>query len=646
MRKTSASFKLSAGLCGCLLLPQVGLAQATNPARAATATATAPITELGSADRTFLRTAMEQLMSPEQSGAIDPSAGTLTWRGRTFDLGNVRVFRARFERYLNLSAADVERYEAYRGKLGEVADLLSPRHQLDPNTNFGDNIEQAYRVLFEASEFDFDGGNSRVLAGMIYNSWRMRDEIRADNQQLSAWRRERDTLEEGIDRAGRIRAQESEARAQSMRREEFDRAQRAQAAAAGGNVMGGSTDERRLVRKEALLESYQANTAIKANVAKFQFQSQILYFLLQRRFEHALMAADFYRALFRGSAQQVEVGTELLAQFIPKADLVPTVDTLEQIAREAINDTGGNMEAIRNAVLSRDLMGALERLQEAFHLGEFLGPVTTFSEEDRKTILRLYRLKNQARDLLDLRDFDRVLAIVRQIETMTEDFTASSIESYAQSAMRSSSLQVMAAKHALASNDFARAESALGEAAKLWPLNPALNEFSSSMAQQSDMFFQGAPMFDSAYETGNFRALFEKRNELAISLLNDPERSRKLGEAVDRVARVDLLLMQARELLAQNNAYGAWELVAAAEALDPRDAQMVSLKSEALPRAAPFVEALRSARRHETQGNWAVALAHYQVALDLYPASRTAREGLDRSSSNVMAGLVPIETGK
>src|SRR5690606_9103036 len=117
-----------------------------------------------------------------------------------------------------------------------------------------------------------------------------------------------------------------------------------------------------------------------------------------------------------------EVGKKELSSFLPSSDFAMTVETIEFLAREAINDVNNGMESVRSNFDDNRKMAAIERLQETFFLGEYLPAVTQFDPKRKVELLTLFRKVDQARKLADLRDYDAVITLIDEIGALTQDF--------------------------------------------------------------------------------------------------------------------------------------------------------------------------------------------------------------------------------
>jgi hypothetical protein len=595
-----------------------------------------------------------------KSDSINPESGTMTWKGHSYDIGQFRVFRGRFERYLSLPATRDQ--DVYAVTIDEIFKLLSTRTA----DGSQENVVEAWKLLYRAAEYEVDGGNSLGVANQIFNAWRIRDEKQALNvtqTELQRIRRQQqgdvvyvgDTLTRqgaaGLNAAvtdtaasaspnltinsnsgtGTTGAQRgaNKATGESGKREE------SQTAGPVGQVFR----VRELAETEAKIKAMEASGLLSVTQAKLQFQSQIMSLFLQRRFQHALIASSFYRYIFKGSHQNLEVGKRELASFLPSTDLALTVETIEFLSREAINDVNSGMSSVRSNYDDNRKIAAIERLQETFFLGEYMPAVTQFEPSRKLELLALYRKIDEARKLADLRDYEAVIKLTEEIGTLTRDFRTPEVTAAVRSAQRMSTLALNAAQQTAVSGDYVRAQEFVEKAAQLWPLNPAIKNYTENMASQADLGTQAALVFDEAFKREDFRRIYERRPEFAVAFLNDTVRGPQLNTVIDRMTRVEIYLVQADELLAQNNAFSAWEALASAATFVPNDVVLNQRMAQLAPRVAEFVGRLDQAKRYETEQRYAASLTQYLAAQDIHPASQLARTGLSRVGDAIMTQL-------
>lgn len=616
-----------------------------------------------------------------KSDTINPEDGTMTWKGRTYNIGQFRVFRARFERYLALPVTTDG--EVHQAIISEIENLLSTRAGDDAGTE----IKKAWQLLYRASEYSEDGGASIAVANQVFNAWRIRDEkeaYRITQLELSRIRRQQQTsvsyvgdlqAAEGISTAADVANQLASSGSSSTDDPANNSSNNSNTTGSGSVTVGKATvtgragnqagsnqksdDDsakqtpnatatglvsqffrvRELADTEARIKASEAGSLLTATQAKLQFQTQIVGLFLARRYQHCIIAANFYRYIFKGSAQRLEVGRKELAEYFPSSDLAITVEAIESLSREAINDINASMQAVSLSYDDGQLINALERLQETVFIGEHVPAVAQFDRQKKQVLLNLYRKIDTARKLSDLKDYEAVAGIVSEIGDLAKDFRAAEVSSAIRSAQRMSTLALQAARQAVMNEDFVGAQTAVERAAQLWPLNPAIETYTENLALQVNAGSQAAKLFDDSLKRNDQRRIFDQRAELGIGLLNDPVRSNELKTIVERMSRLEIYLIQAKELVASNNSFGAWEALVAATPLAPSDVELNQRKAALAPRVASFVNNLDQANRYENDGQYAASLTQFLAAQAIYPASSLARSGIERVSQALLADL-------
>ncbi|MEM1222390.1 MAG: hypothetical protein AAGH40_06465 [Verrucomicrobiota bacterium] len=583
---------------------------------------------------TFLEMA-NRVFDPN-SDSMDFENGSYVWKGRSFNLSEQRAFRARFERFL-LSSPNEDELQ-YAMLMDEILSRLAVI-----NDNNDETILETWEMLFRAAEFDSDGGNSVIVANQIFNAWRIRKETRGTVLSAAELQDLRKYQQEVVANRDRMLQKLKDKR---LRESAIARGQEGKSSEGGGaEELVGEAAFRALdlAETEAKILALETQAAMTGIQAKLQFQSQIVGFLIQRRFQHALVLSGFYQLLFKGSQQQLEVGKDDLKQFFPSSDLAFTVDTMSYVAREAINDVKGGTEAVNTAYTEGRQMIALERLQETFFLGEFTPSINLIPTEQRRNLLDLYRGMIEAGELANAKDYNGVAEFAEKLSTFAKDFPKNRVIAAVETAKSISDMAVFAASQYRNLGQIDKAREELQQAIEVWPSNPAIREFQQETSRLATAGSQGAQVFDDLYGRGDQRAIYERRMELGFALADDPARQPLLMDVVQRIARVDLLLVQSEELLKQSEAYAAWELLAEAALIYPDDGPMNRARAELAPRVAEFVQRLDEAQRRSKSGQSAAALASYLAAQDIYPASRFCREGIERESARLIDSQRMIE---
>ena len=578
---------------------------------------------------TFLEMA-NRVFDPS-SDSLDFENGSFDWKGKNFNLSEQRAFRSRFERFLLASPTEEE--TQYAQLMADIIDRLSVS-----NNKSDDAILDTWELLFRASRFDLDGGNSTIVANQVFNAWRIRKESRGVTMTQRELSQVRQFQQEVV--ANRALA------LKNIREKRLGESSNPQGE--GKEVVSDAsefiTSEAAfrmldLAETEARIIALETQSAMTGLQAKLQFQSQIVSFMLQRRFEHALVLAGFYQSIFKGSHQSLEVGKDQLQEFLPGSDLAFTVDSMTFIAREAINDVNKGVDAVNTAYEEKRSLIALERLQEVFFLGEYLTELNKTPVDQRRHLLDLYRSLIEAGELAESKDYIGVSELADEIYKLAEDFPKNRVLSAVETAKSMSDMAVFAASQYRNLGDIDKSRSELQTAIEIWPSNPAIREFQQETTKLATAGSQGLQIFDDLYKRMDRRGIYERRMDLGFALADDPQRRPLLMEVVEQVARIDLLVNQSKELVKQGESYAAWELLVEAAKIDPSDGPMNQARAELASRVADFVLQIDRAERQAEDGHHAGSLAAYLAAQDIYPVSRLCRQGIQRETSALMSGL-------
>ncbi|MGJ8651700.1 MAG: hypothetical protein ACSHX8_00370 [Opitutaceae bacterium] len=630
MLKRYVSISLSLLGTACWLSAQGAGAPAFQPAPAPTTQAGASTPTSGIFEsNTFLESA-NRVFDPT-SDSMNFEEGSFVWKGRSFNLTEQRAFRSRFERFLLSSPTDDER--EYGLLMADILDRLSVE-----NNNSDDAIFETWELLFRASRFESDGGNSTIVANQVFNAWRIRKESRGIAMSQREMEQLRVTQQEIVaNRQSTLkRIREKRLRETSARQRDEGETKTDKDSALTSEDAFRALD---LVETEAKIIALETQTALNGLQAKIQFQSQIVSFFMQRRFQHALVLSSFYQLLFKGSQQQLEVGKDELSSFFPNTDLTFTVDTMAFVSREAINDVNKGVDAVNSAYAEGRSLIALERLQETFFMGEYLSVLNVIPEDQRRHLLDLYRGMLEAGELAEAKDYDGVGTLVEEISLLAKDFPKARILSSIETAKSISDMAVFAASQYRNLGDIDKAREELQNAIDIWPSNPSIREFQQETTKMATAGSQGVQIFDDLMARGDTRGIYDRRMELGFALADDTDRNPLLMEVVEKIARIDLLVKQAEELQKQENNYAAWELLIEAAKVDPDDGPMNRARAELAPQVADFVLLLNRAERQVESGHYAGALAAYLAAQDVYLASRLCREGIESTSAALMTKL-------
>jgi len=616
-------------LFGWCALTVLGFAQAPPPSGTVNGGGTAgdykSSTAEGGADRVF----------NVNSDSVDMENGTMQWKGTTMNLGNSRAVRARFERYLAAPTdnGDMKRYVAV---LDQIQFLLSA--QSINQDNYYRNQQEAFNLLFKAAEYDIDAGNSLTIASQVQKIWVMKQEFR----QIEITKSQMETLrkvQEGIviNRADNIEA------ANDARSEASSKSKPLGKSSSGTTELGYKVKDE--ARTQAQILAKDAELLALGLKAKIEFQSQMVSFLMARRYRHSLITSSFYRVLFKGGSQNIVVGAKEVKEFFPISDFVPTLESFDMLSREAIKDTSKGMQTVDDLVKQGELYGAFERLQETFFLGEFEPVVMSYPQEKKREMLALWKDLRELQRLGDEHDLGNVEGYVNKVRGRARDFPGAPILSKVTNAMNASNMSLLSAKGAALAGDNAKAEAALERAAKIWPQNPGVKDFATQVVSRQDTLAQKIPEFDRLMTESKWRDIYNKKLEYALALAQDKERSEKLRKVVNRVGELDANIQKASVLASQNNPYLAWDVIVEVYKTESDDIVLAKTRSDIAPLVANYAQLIGHAEKLEKDGAEAAALTAWLSAQDLNPASPACGAAVKRLAKSVAESAVIRSTG-
>lgn len=574
--------------------------------------------------------AMGDRLFDVNSDSIDMENGSMQWKGRTFNLGNSRMMRARFERYL-AAPAPAQDSRRYLEVLQRIESLLAP-NAINERT-WAPNQQAAFDLLFEAARYEQDAENSLTLAAQIRKVWEMRVEFRnmgVNHNQLEAIRKRQEGIV--VNRSEQLELANDQRAEQSAKKEKGAALVKS---TAGTAELGARVKDEQ--RTQAEIVANQARMAALALQAQVEFQSQIVQHLLARRYRHCIIACAFYRVMFKSQNQNVRVGAKEVKEFFPISDYVPTLESLDGLCREAIKDVDTGLRTVEDLMRQGELYGAFERLQETYFLGEHEPSIQSFDPAKKRELLQLWRDLRELQRVGDERDLANVDQYLNQVAARARDFPAAAVRSKVEAARAASNMQILAAQQAAVSGDTAKAEAALERAGRIWPLNPAIRDFAAKAIARQDVLAQKVPEFDQLHGDGKWRDIFNRRDEFAVALIQDKDRLPKLKAVVTRVGEIEAIILQASSLAAQGNPYLAWDLLQRAQAIDPNDIVLARTRSEIAPLVAEYARLLALAERMEKDGHDAAALTAWMSAQELNPVSEICGAAVRRLAARVAA---------
>jgi len=563
--------------------------------------------------------------------SFDPGSEVMTWDGKIWNIQDQRVFRARFEKYLNAEEETGADAKKYREQFKAMLDLLSPAKMSK------ESFRKAWAILPQASVYEPDAELCNSLDDAIFGVLLAQQEVTKIDDQNRNLAKRKDTLEWN----SRFAADSSllgPVPKNPVAAEQWNREQ---------NL------KRDMKMQPLLTELGEVNASIAGNrvkkealrlQAKLEFQILITQLFLQRRFEHVLLANRFYRALFGDGDNQLRVTDDYAANQSAKnkesfgdlAKLPKTLGQLDALANEAIRDVREGVESFSFLLEKGELKSASERLSEAFAVGEYLPEIRLLPRGKKREVLEFTRKSNQLLSALEVKDYERAAALVRELEASSKDFDSAKPMAAIETARTVSALHLAKARAAATSGDRAGLESELRTATEIWPRNPALAEVSGAIFTQADVQQQALNDFERLYAQKNYRQIYEDKVRFIAASALSPEKQDRLKKVLDQVQLAEAALLRAAELAKRGDAAGAWESVEKGFSDYPDDPKLNQARADFTTQAAEFVRSLRLAQEMERKQQWGSALAWYLKAQQDYPSSEIAQEGISRLGAQIL----------
>lgn len=564
---------------------------------------------------------------------LDPAAETITVGGVAIPLGDNRLLRARFEKYLSQPPETDEDAAQYREVITEILNTVSPFHDGGPD------LYSAFKLLPSAASYPGDANISGSLAESIYMAMLAK-------QDVNSLKRLNQTME---DEKGKIIAEgdwkarhDKDPGIQGTAVNNGDKGKPApiiKGSGTGVNSLKYAETLRRIAEIEALKKSNLIRTEAQTLKTKAQYQVNMIQWFVQRRYEHVLMAARFYNQIWKDgdAALRIDKKSDVSKMFSESVGVSPTVSSLDALSNEAIREATKYIEAF-DLMLSRgDLHTASQRLMEAYALGEYLAPVATLSLEKKQRVSNYFRDLNELYGALQAHDYTRTKELADRLKSTAKDFPSSKVDSAIAAYTLASDLAIEEAKGHLLAKDNEKAAEKIKAAAEIWPTNPKLSEF-RDLVNASSGLISIRNDFDRLLSEGNFREVARRQYEIAPSILGDPTREDAFKQIMTNLTQIETALGKASEFSKIGQNYAAWEQLAELREEFPDDPKLGRELELLAPKVADFTKALDKARQFETREPRQVgsALSWYLKARSIHPQSDLAEKGVRRLSDEIL----------
>jgi len=628
------------------------------------------------------------------SGSPEPTLGLdgINWDGKSFKMTDIKLIDSKFSAYLNEPEISFEEEKEYAKLVNELLERLDIFRIRNEGKKL---LEEVLPILKAASRHPRDGGLCKQIYNAVGVDTQTKDTAFTKAERIKALKKEIETMKWNMSVTAKPSAMDAKPSynntGSSFDYEEAQREKRTRLA-----FMQNDLED-----KYSELLATQNSIVSKSDDARLALQRLIIGNFINRRFDHVMISTSFYRLLYSDGAGEVKlqeriieeaannakklrsatgfdrtattsetmgVGTSGLysnktttrnntesgitsmlpsasealgavtAAKIKVASLIPeTMTEVEMISQEAIDQCNRYVSAVRGHIAENELENALERLREAFAVGEQLASVRSFPREYRQQLWKYKKAVQEARAGLASKDFGKAKLAMDRLGQMTTDNPFSKEESEMGNIKTTSAMHLAKAKEAATRGDRETMNKELEEAAKIWPQNPALAEASAKMLDQLNQQVQGKEDLKKLLEQKNFKYIMDEKAKFLAVASDEPALLEKLKKVLEQEGKALSWKTRVEELLKRNDPYGAWEEAEKGIVEHPESSDLMKLRSDAAVKCPEFVDKIEKARVATVRQDPAAALAAYLVARQIYPQSTLAREGIDSLSKQLLS---------
>jgi hypothetical protein len=619
-----------------------GLAHAqvyTQPPASKPADAPAPVSDTASPP------AAKDTKNPlgQEIPLLDPSAETITVGGVAIPLGDNRLLRARFDKFLSQPPESNEEATRYRRTIAEILNTISPLRDQKPD------LYAAFKLLPTASSYPGDANLCGSLAESIYMAMlakqdvnglkKLNETIEEEKQAIISsgdWMARHDKGNE-LEKSKPVGAGKDGKEAPGKTSTPND--------GNGNNSLKYTDTLRRIAEIEVLKKANIARTEAQTLRTKAQYQVSMIQWFVQRRYEHVLMAARFYNQIWKDgdTALRIDKNSDVARLFSESVGVSPTVASLDALSNEAIREAGKYVEAFDLMLSRNELHSASQRLMEAFALGEYLAPVATLPLEKKNRVAHYFRDLYELYGALQARDYTKARELSGKLKSAANDFPSSKVDSVIAASTLASDLAIEDAKAQLLARASDKAAEKIREATEIWPTNPKLDEF-RKLVNNSSGLVTTRNDFDRLLGEKNFREIARRQYEIAPAIQGDATREDAFRQIVENLTKIETALGKAAEFGRVGQNCAAWEQLAELREQFPDDPKLGRELELLAPKVADFTRALDRARQFEnrTPKQTGSALSWYLKARSIHPQSKFAEQGV----KTLVGEILPGDAGK
>ncbi len=556
----------------------------------------------------------------------NPTNDTLTWDGKAMNANDNRLFRARFEKYLNAPEQTEKADLDYRRSIDRIMELLSP------DTISEKKIDEAYALLAKAAQYPDDARLCNTIGDAVYSSWQGKNANERLSQARAAMLKEQDQLEWNyrVTTDGLVQS------------EKFD--------GQVGNANEKNETISQSLQQQATIQPYVERLAelklrLGANAVKqeagemqpkIEFQSLLVQLFAQRRFQHVVIGTRFYRAVFGDGDTKLQVSDDMKNVLSKGTGLPATLGLLDSLSNEAMRDVREGVQAYDFLLEKKELHSASQRLSETFIVGEFMPEIRTLSREKKRQVLDFTQKTNQLISTLEVKDYELAEKIVKGLGESAHDFDPSKPTAMIETARNIAAMHLAKARNAAVSGDRVTFETELKSATEIWPRNPDLKKMAAKIFDQTDIQQQAIVDFERLLSQKNYRQIFEDKLRFIAATATYPDKQKDLQKVLESMQKVETAIQRSQELFKRGDSAGAWESVEKTYHDFPSDPVLNQERARYTTEASDFVKSLRRASELEEKGQMGSSLSWYLKAQKIYPPSEYAGDAINRLAKKIV----------
>jgi hypothetical protein len=574
---------------------------------------------------------------------LDPSAETITVGGVAIPLGDNRLLRARFDKFLSQPPESNEEATRYRRTIAEILNTISPLRDQKPD------LYAAFKLLPTASSYPGDANLCGSLAESIYMAMLAKQDVNGLKKLNETIEEEKQAIISSGDWMARHDKDNELEKSKAVGAGKDDKVAPGKTSTSndgnGNNSLKYTDTLRRIAEIEVLKKANIARTEAQTLRTKAQYQVSMIQWFVQRRYEHVLMAARFYNQIWKDgdTALRIDKNSDVARLFSESVGVSPTVASLDALSNEAIREAGKYVEAFDLMLSRNELHAASQRLMEAFALGEYLAPVATLPLEKKNRVAHYFRDLYELYGALQARDYTKARELSGKLKSAANDFPSSKVDSVIAASTLASDLAIEDAKAQLLARASDKAAEKIREATEIWPSNPKLDEF-RKLVNNSSGLVTTRNDFDRLLGEKNFREIARRQYEIAPAIQGDATREDAFRQIVENLTKIETALGKAAEFGRVGQNCAAWEQLAELREQFPDDPKLGRELELLAPKVADFTRALDRARQFEnrTPKQTGSALSWYLKARSIHPQSKFAEQGV----KTLVGEILPGDAGK